>query len=45
LSTVVLKVGGETVAVLVDPTEDKVKEVKDSLKDLWPDERVTVKTI
>jgi len=42
---VILKVGGETVAVLVDPTEDKVKEVKDSLKALWPDERVTVKTI
>jgi len=44
LSIVVLKVGGEPVAVLVDPTEDRIKVVKDSLKDLWPDERVTVKT-
>jgi hypothetical protein len=44
MTIVILKVGGEPVAVLVDPTENRIKEVKDSLKGLWPDERVTVKT-
>ncbi|MEM7827723.1 MAG: hypothetical protein QW561_00130 [Candidatus Aenigmatarchaeota archaeon] len=42
---VLLKVGGETVAVLVDPTEEKVEGVKGALKALWPDERITVKEV
>jgi len=43
MGVVVLKVGGEPVAVLIDPTQKEIEEIKASLKDLWPDERVTIK--
>jgi len=42
--SVILKVGGEPVAV-IDNIPEKIEEVKEMLKALWPDEKVTVKVI
>lgn len=40
---VLLKVGGEPVAALVNPDEEKIKKIKEMLKAIWSDEKITLK--
>lgn len=45
MSTVILRSGGEPVAVLIRPTKKQIEEAHKMLKAVWPDDKVTVKEV
>jgi len=40
---VILKVGGETTAILIDPTEKEIERTKEGLKQIYKNEKITIK--
>jgi len=42
---IIIKSGGEPVAVLLNPSKEEVKHIKDWYKKRWPEDRITTKEI
>jgi len=41
----IIKSGGEPVAVIDNTSNKKIEEVKEMLKAIWPDDKITVKIV
>ena len=42
---ILIRVGGELVGVLNNPTKEHLKMILEGFKEIWPNERVTTKVI
>ena len=45
MSKVILRSGGEPVAVLIRPTKKQIEEARKMLKSAWPDDKITIKEV